>query len=149
MNADEIYNTLLRRVEKMLGNETTFSNDLGNVAKSLLGSKFKGIFPADQLPKLTKTQPYAIVNLDSSWEEGSHWIALAKSGKKVIFYDSFGRPAKSILPLLKPERGGGGTTIVNTEDDAEQGVEETNCGQRSISFLLLFDKYGEKMALQV
>lgn len=146
MNADEIYNTILRRVEKMLGNETTFSNDLGNVAKSLLGSKFKGIFPADKLPRLTKTQPYAIVNLDSSWEQGSHWIALAKSGKKIVFYDSFGRPSKSILPLLK---GGGGTTIVNTDDDAEQEIEETNCGQRATSWLLLFDKYGEKMALQV
>ena len=146
MNADEVYKTLLRKVEKKMGNETTFSNDLYNVAKSLLGHKFQGIFTADKLPRLTKTQPYAIVNLDSSWEEGSHWIALAKSGKKVIFYDSFGRPSKSILPLLK---GGGGTTIVNTEDDAEQKIEETNCGQRSISFLLLFDRYGEKMALQV
>jgi hypothetical protein len=95
------------------------------------------------MPQLTKTQPYAIVNLDTSWEQGSHWIALAKSGKKVIFYDSFGRPNTSILPLLK------GGNIVNTEDDAEQKMEETNCGQRSLSFLLLFDKYGEKMALQV
>jgi len=146
MNADAIYNTLLRKVEKRMGNETTFSNDLHNVAKSLLGHKFQGIFTADKLPKLTKTQPYAIVNLDSSWQEGSHWIALAKSGKKVIFYDSFGRPSKSILPLLK---GGGGTTIVNTEDDAEQKIHESNCGQRSASFLLLFDKYGEKMALQI
>lgn len=145
MNADAIYKTLLRKVETKMGNETTFSNDLFVVAKSFLGHKFKGIFTADQIPKLTKTQPYAIVNLDSSYEEGSHWIALAKSGKKVIFYDSFGRPAKSILPLLKGE----GTTIVNTEDDAEQKIEETNCGQRSLSFLLLFDKYGEKMALQV
>lgn len=143
MNADEIYNTLLRKVEKRMGNETTFSNDLHNVAKSLLGHKFQGIFTADKLPKLTKTQPYAIVNLDSSWEEGSHWIALAKSGKKVIFYDSFGRPNSSILPLLK------GGNVVNTEDDAEQKMEETNCGQRSTSWLLLFDKYGEKMALQV
>lgn len=143
MNADEIYKTILHKVEKMLGNETTFSNDLADVAKSLLGHKFKGIFPADKLPQLTKTQPYAIVNLDTSWEEGSHWIALAKSGKKVIFYDSFGRPNTSILPLLK------GGNIVNTEDDAEQKMEETNCGQRSLSFLLLFDRYGEKMALQV
>lgn len=143
MNADEVYKTILRKVEKKIGNETTFSNDLHNVAKSLLGHKFQGIFTADKLPRLTKTQPYAIVNLDSSWEEGSHWIALAKSGKKVIFYDSFGRPATSILPLLK------GGNVVNTEDDAEQKIEETNCGQRSVAWLMLFDKYGEKMALQV
>jgi len=143
MDADAIYKTLLLKVEKKMGNETTFANDLYTVAKSLLGNKFQGIFTADKLPKLTKTQPYAIVNLDRSWQEGSHWIALAKSGKKVIFYDSFGRPAKSILPLLK------GGNIVNTEDDAEQKMHESNCGQRSTAFLLLFDKYGEKMALQV
>lgn len=146
MNADAIYKTLLLKVEKKLGNETTFSNDLYNVAKSLLGNKFSGIFTADKLPRLTKIQPYAIVNLDSSWEEGSHWIALAKSGKKIVFYDSFGRPSKSILPLLK---GGSETTIINTEDDAEQEIQETNCGQRSIAWLLLFDKYGDKIALQV
>jgi hypothetical protein len=68
---------------------------------------------------------------------------LAKSGKKVIFYDSFGRPSKSILPLLK------GGNVINTEDDAEQKIQETNCGQRSCAWLLLFDRYGEKMALQV
>ena len=143
MNADAIYKTLLLKVEKKLGNETTFSNDLYNVAKSLLGNKFSGIFTADKLPRLTKTQPYAIVNLDSSWEEGSHWIALAKSGKKIVFYDSFGRPNTSILPLLK------GGNVVNTEEDAEQEIQETNCGQRSIAWLLLFDRYGDKMAMKV
>lgn len=143
MDADAIYKTLLRKVETKMGNETTFSNDLFVVAKSLLGNKFQGIFTADKLPLLTKTQPYAIVNLDSSWEEGSHWVALAKSGSKVIFYDSFGRPSKSILPLLK------GGNVINTEDDAEQKIQETNCGQRSLAWLMLFDKYGKKMALQV
>jgi len=145
-SAERLYKKFLHNVESILGNETTISSDLNRVGKSLLKSKFAGVFPADQIPKLAKRSPYAIVNLDTSDESGSHWIALARKDGKVYFYDSFGRPNKSILPLLKSS--GNGTTV-DTDKDAEQEISETNCGARSMAWLILFDKYGVNMAMRI
>ncbi len=154
---ERLYKGLVHNVETMLGSkETTFSSDLLRIGKSLLKSKFAGIFPADKIPILTEKVPYAIVNLDDSNESGSHWVAIARdkeSGKpsgakpKIIFYDSFGRPDKFILPSL----GGSGQRgeIVNTDLDREQKIKETNCGQRSLGWILFFDKYGAKEALKI
>lgn len=107
----------------------------------MFGDKYRGTYAADTLPALTKKRPYCIGNLDKKNEGGSHWIALAKSGKDVIFYDSFGRKAKSIIDLEKK--------VLNTEDDAEQDIFEENCGQRCLAWLYVFDKMGKKEALQI
>jgi hypothetical protein len=156
-DVDKIYKTILTRVEKTLGSGVTYNTDLLQYGKDIFGKKFHGVYAADKLPKLTKTQPYAIINLDKSAEDGSHWVALAKtssgggersskSGDKIIFYDSFGRPNRSILPMLRDE---GKIKILDTEDDAEQEIVEENCGARCITFLIMFDKFGEKIALQI
>lgn len=147
---ERLYKGLVHNVENMLGSKTTtFSSDLLRIGKSLLKGKFAGIFPADKIPILTEKVPYAILNLDNSNEAGSHWVAIARDpvGGKIVFYDSFGRPDKFILPSL----GGSGQKgkIVNTDLDREQGFTETNCGQRSLAFLLFFDKYGAKEALKI
>lgn len=147
---ERLYKGLVHNVENMLGSKTTtFSSDLLRIGKSLLKSKFAGIFPADKIPILTEKVPYAIVNLDNSNQAGSHWVAIARdpSSGKIIFYDSFGRPDKLILPSL----GGSGQRgeIVNTDLDREQKIKETNCGQRSLGWILFFDKYGAKEALKI
>jgi len=146
MDVDLVYKNILSKVEKTLGSGATYNTELETFGKQLFGKKFHGVYAADKLPKLTKTQPYAIINLDKSGEGGSHWIALAKSGAKIIFYDSFGRPNRSILPMLNEEAK---IKIVDTEDDAEQNIVEENCGARCMVFLIMFDKFGEKIALQI
>ena len=144
---DEIYNKLLKKVEKLIKhNHTTFSTELYDVGKHIFGNKFHGVYASDKIPKLTDKQPYCIVNLDSSDEYGSHWIALAKGKNKIYFYDSFGRPDKIILPLLRKSGNG---KIMNTEDDREQGFKDTDCGQRSLCWILLFDEYGAERALEL
>lgn len=146
---ERLYKGLVHNVENMLGSKTTtFSSDLLRIGKSLLKGKFAGIFPSDKIPVLTEKVPYAIVNVDDSNESGSHWLAIARdSSGKIIFYDSFGRPDKFILPSL----GGSGQRgeIVDTDMDREQKIKETNCGQRSLGWLLFFDKYGAKEALKI
>ncbi len=144
MNVETIYNDILRKVEKKLNNnKTTYSTDLDKLGKYYFKSMFVGCFPSDKIPVLTKERCYAIVNLDRSNEDGSHWIALVYKNNKYIFYDSFGRPQTEILKALNNR------TVIDTDDDAEQKVIESNCGQRSIAFLLLLHTYGEKIALQL
>jgi hypothetical protein len=145
--ANDIYNYILNNiVEPDVGNKTTFQKDLHNYGKKVLGHKFQGVFSSDKIPKLSKQQPYAILNLDGSDEPGSHWVSVAKQGKHVIVYDSFGRKTKKILPsMLKSGNG----LILDTQYDSEQNIKETNCGARSLAWLMLFDKWGYKMALMI
>ena len=69
----EIYNTILKRVVyPVLGKNITFGSDLNNFSKGLFGSKFKDVFMRDRIPNLSKSVPYAIINLDSTNQRGSH-----------------------------------------------------------------------------
>ena len=124
----------MKTFTSMVGGKVTYGNQLDMVAKRAFGDKFVGVFSSDQIPKLTDGQS-AIINLDTSRQPGSHWIAIGKLGPKIIVYDSFGRKTKQILPKLLAHH-------IDTEYDAEQSVDEYNCGARTLAFLYVFHNYG-------
>jgi hypothetical protein len=147
-NAMKLYNHYLKKVVyPKTGRKTTFLSQINGAGKALLGVKFKGVYPSDKLPKLNDLSPYCILNLDKSTEPGSHWIALAKieNGQSIV-YDSFGRNYKKIIPNLNYSGNG---KIINTDDDSEQKMTETNCGARCIAFLMVLDNYGTEMAMKI
>jgi len=141
--AMNLYNNILKDVEKLIGDDTTYSDDLEKAGHKLLGVHFKGVFPSDKIPKLNDIKKYAIVNIDSSKERGSHWMALAKDGDKTYFYDSFGRYDTKIIPNLKFSHNG---KIIDTDHDVEQKISENNCGARSLAWLVFFNTWGGKSA---
>lgn len=141
--AHKLYNEILSRVEELVGNKTTYLQDLENQGKKLLGVKFYGVYPSDKIPRLNCIKKYAILNLDKSTEAGSHWVAIAKDGETTLLYDSFGRCHKKIIPALSKSGNG---KIINTDRDAEQHILETNCGARCLSFLILMDYAGSEIA---
>ena len=123
----DTYSKFLKIVEKELGHNTTTTDmELNRYCNAVFGNKFKGVYPKDKIPKLQNNES-CIFNLDTSEMPGSHWIGLYKNGKKNIVYDSFGRTSKELnIPLKK---------YIDTEQDAEQEIEEKNCGQRVTSFI--------------
>ncbi len=144
---DRLYKEQLKHIEKYYtGDKTTYLSQLEGAGKKLLNVKFKGVYPSDKIPKLNDLSPYCILNLDSSKEPGSHWVALAKNGRDSILYDSFGRDNKKIIPNL---RYSGNGRIIDTDRDAEQKIMQTNCGSRCLAFLCIFDKYGAKAAMLI
>ena len=121
--------------------ETTTDNvELTKHARKLLGSKFKGVYASDEIPALSAKQPYAILNTKPRDHGGEHWTAVARVPRsgKLMHYDSYGRSHKTLFPLP--------SSTIDTEDDLEQHIAETNCGQRSIAWLLLFDSLGPAAA---
>lgn len=147
MEAEKLYKYYLtKRVYPLVGDKTTYLTQLMGAGKKLFGVKFKGVYPSDKIPKLNDLSPYCILNLDSSEEPGSHWIALAKVGSETLVYDSFGRDYKRIIPNLNYTGNG---RIKNTERDAEQKVSETDCGARCIAWLMVVDNHGRRLALKV
>lgn len=145
--AHKKYNTILRSVKKLVGGRTTYLQQLAKAGTKLFGAKFHGVYPSDRIPQLTEHTPYCILNLDRSDQSGSHWIAVAKSNNDIIVYDSFGRTHKTIIPALG--RGFVGGKVIDTDSDCEQNIMATDCGARSLSFLVFFDRYGAKNALLI
>ena len=149
INALQVYKACLRYVEREhTGKKTTYLDELERVGRRLFGSKFHGVYPANRIPKLSDRSPYCILNLDNEGEAGSHWVALVKRAgdKGCVFYDSFGRRHTEILDNL-PLSGNG--KIIDTEDDREQGLLESNCGARCMAFIMVFVLLGEKEALTI
>ena len=140
------YNKILKSVKKRVGGKTTYLGQLDKAGKDIFGSRFHGVYPSDKIPKLTDRKPYAILNLDRSDEPGSHWIALAKVGTNSIVYDSFGRHHTKIIPSLLYSGNG---KLISTDDDQEQHIMATDCGARSISWLLFLDKHGAENSLLI
>ena len=142
--AEQIYQQVLKTViYPLTGDRTTYLDELDGIGHKLLGVKFKGVFPADKIPRLNDLSRYCILNLDTSKEPGSHWVALAKDGKDTYIYDSFGRTYTQIIPQLKFSGNG---RILNTDKDAEQSILQTDCGARSLAFLCVFDGWGPDVA---
>lgn len=122
----DTYNNYLKIIEEELQNKsTTTDEELNRYCKNAFGKKFKGVYPIDKIPKL-KNKECLIFNLDKADQSGSHWMGLYRCNDKNYVYDSFGRSSKKLNVPMK---------TIDTEDDAEQKLKESNCGQRSVSWL--------------
>jgi hypothetical protein len=100
-------------------------------------NKYNGTYSSDTLPNLTHDKPYSIINVDTSKQPGSHWIAIAKYKTKYLVFDSFGRKTKTLVNSMYKKYN-----PIDTDYDKNQKRSENDCGQRCISFLRVFDKYG-------
>lgn len=57
---------------------------------------FKGVFPCDGLPSSVELPAGFIINLSSSSQPGSHWVALyIDDGGTAVYFDSFGLAPKN------------------------------------------------------
>jgi len=140
---EKIYNEYVKKIISIFGNKETTTTILNNIGYKLFKNKYKGTYASNQVPLLNNKQPYCIINVDKSNMQGSHWVAVAYKNKKVYVYDSFGRKTKSLIPHFRYK------IYQDTEYDPEQNKSEDNCGQRCLAWLLIFDKYGPKKALQI
>lgn len=131
----DIYDNTLKIIEKYIGNDTTNNHLLNQICYKIL-KNYKGCYPSDKIPSL-KNGECCIANLDKHNQPGSHWVAVVKENNKHYVYDSFGR---SGILNKKWE---------STEDDAEQHIKEMNCGQRSITALIIYENHGLKSYLNL
>ena len=137
-----------------MGKNTTTDNfELMQAGKHLLGDKFAGVYSSDQRPALSKKKPYAILNTKPASSGGEHWVGLAcsftgnfgslPSNGKIMHYDSFGRSHEQLFPSRWEDEA------IDTELDVEQDERTTECGQRSLAWLLLFDQLGSPAAKMI
>lgn len=135
--AEKLYKKYFKKIVKIMGNKSTYDNELKTIGNKLFDNNFVGVYPSDKIPHL-KPKQFIIVNLDKSNQPGSHWIGIVKDKKGLLIYDSFGRKSIKIIPSIYKQY----KNIVDTEYDKEQKVKEYNCGQRVLSFLMVYFNKG-------
>lgn len=83
----------------------------------------------DELPKKPFKKECGIINLDSSQNGGTHWVAYTKSNNYVEYFDSYGnlKPPTEIVKYLGPN--------ILYNYDNEQKSHPYNCGHLCIKFL--------------
>jgi hypothetical protein len=67
------------------------NRDLEKLCKQFLDKNFLGVYPSDALPQSNKPIQSVIFNLSKHDEEGSHFIAILKTPRKIFYFDSFGK----------------------------------------------------------
>ena len=94
-----------------------------------------GVFPVDRLPLITRRPVSVIINLDPSYKEGSHWVAVNFDKNGYAFYfDSFGRkPEGHILTFIERFAPRG----YDYSKEKLQDNYSTSCGYFAILFVLL------------
>lgn len=123
--------TELKKLVKRLPKRALTDRDILNYASNHI-PYFKGVFMRDELPKNTEDIECGIVNLDSSKNEGTHWVAYVKLFNYCEYFDSFGdlKPPKELIKYLKSN--------VTYNYSRYQSFDTSNCGHLCLKFLRQF-----------
>lgn len=130
----EEYKLYLNIIKRKLGSNETRGDQLYNLCTQL-NLPITGVYASDEKHKNFKNNSCFIINTDRKGESGTHWVAGVNYNKKTYLYDSFGRN-NLYFPSLQGRR------IQYTNPDKEQIQQQTDCGQRCISALLVFFRHG-------
>ena len=86
----------------VLPNKPLSNLEIIGAAKKLSLDGFRGVFLRDTLPTKTKLNECGILNLDSSFGDGIHWVMWFKKGKEKFYFDSYGvQPPSELIAYLK------------------------------------------------
>ena len=123
------FQDIFQEVKRLIGHgNTTAQSELERVGRQLLGSKLRGVYgkTGGESQELTRDQPYMIINTD---DKDGHWYAVALDGDFEVIYDS-----------LEP----------NGEDnDVEQDIDATSCGQFALAWLVTAHRHGLDYAKRI
>jgi hypothetical protein len=129
----EYYNSYLQIIKRELKDDITTGEQLYQICRELR-LPLTGIYASDEKQKHFRNNSCFIINTDRKGQAGIHWVAGVNYGGQTYLYNSFGR--NIYFPSLKNRN------ITYTAPDKEQLEEQTDCGQRCISALLVFYHQG-------
>jgi len=98
---------------------------------------FKGVFPRDRFinhPIQNDEESLFVCNLDTSDENGSHWIVINKQGNNIFYFDSYGLP-----PLFDDltQKLYNNCELITWNATRLQAFNSTVCGHYCIIYCLL------------
>ena len=121
----------------IVGDNSTTNITLNKLCKKIFGNRFIGVFCADETFRLRDGE-CCIINTDPTYKSGVHWCSLYKYRGITYFFDSFGRHYTSLSKYWKYKRWS------CVEFKRIESFKSENCGELSVSFLVIFDRYKTK-----
>ena len=86
----------------VLPNKPHSNLEIIDAAKTISLYGFRGVFLRDTLPKKPKLDECGILNLDSSSDDGTHWVMWFMKGKDKFYFDSYDvQPPRELITYLK------------------------------------------------
>lgn len=132
---------------KIVGDGPMYDGQITKICKDLFKSEYLGTFPQDKIPVSKKG--FCIINVDTSKQDGSHWVALVFQGTKCYVYDTFGRNIKKLLPIVREKLQKHKIIEIATDPHPEQYGTTQVCGQLCIAFLFCVKKYGINRVVKI
>ena len=104
--------------------------DLCEYAKKLKIEHFRGVFMRDSLPEFARHKECGVVNLNTTAEQGSHWVCYFKDKKRRIYFDSFGQitPIEVQKYLKTKDEYNSSEPVIQRNTDIVQRVNTHVCG---------------------
>ena len=89
---------------------------------------------------------YSIINNDNG--VGEHWLSVYQEHHSVYIFDTFGRDMKILMPEFHARARAQGYSIINANKkyEHEQEANQSDCGLRSLAWLILAESKGIKTA---
>jgi len=114
----------------------TTNIELLDIIKKLNIGNFRGIYCSDELTFSKTENECMIINFDTSFSNGTHWVACYVRDNVNYYFDSYGSP---IPKFIKKYLNG---PIYTHDFQLQSFNKEDNelCGQYCIIFLYLMDK---------
>ena len=98
----------------------------------------------DTLPEKRKEVEVGIVNLDSSDNNGTHWVCYKVNKKELYYFDSFGLdPPAEIIHYLKENKH----NEITTSTFQIQKFDTHHCGYYCLLLLKLLEKHDYKNSI--
>jgi len=99
--------------------------------RNVCTSFFRGVFMRNNLPiNGVRRNESGIINLDDVDGPGTHWVAYAERGDRVVYFDSFGnlRPSKELVRYF-------GRVKIEYNYTSYQSYNQSICGLLCLKFL--------------
>ena len=118
----------------IIGDKSTTNITLNKLCKKIFENRFIGVFCSNEKFQLRDGE-CCIINTDPSYKSGLHWCSLYKYRGIIYFFDSFGRHYQSLSKYWKNKKW----TCV--EFNRIESFKSQNCGELSVTFLVIFDHF--------
>ena len=99
-----------------------------------------GVYPADRLPsRLIKRPSLVIINTDTSYRPGKHWLAvyLRGDGRYAEFFDPYGKHYRAYHEAIGVFVERNGSFCVKVQQSQLQNRGSTSCGYFCVFYSLL------------
>ena len=143
-----LFRKFKRKIIAKVGRSATSDTQLREIGDEVLGRRFIGVYPQDEIP-LGRTG-LIIANTDTSNAPGVHWVAMVLTPKTIYVFDSFARATNQLLKVLSKKAKDKHIKIVDSDrSDAEQRDSSSLCGQLCLAWLCVVKQAGVRAALKI